>query len=279
MRAIYIGTIAPAVGGWWPALIEAGTRRSVHVELLQGDAKTWDNWHTIRRCNPLVSISAPFRRKLLEERDDARRDARLKARFLSYRLNIPSGDESTMLLTVDDWQRVTGREVPARDGAPIVAVDLGAGRAWSAAVGLWPSGRVEALAVAPGIPSIDAQEKRDRVPAGTYRRLVDGGALRVAEGLRVQPPAELYRAVVGAWGLPRRILCDRFRLPELRDVVGGAVPLFPRIARWSEASEDIRAVRKLAPMVRWRALPARGRCSPRAWRRRWSRTTTRAASG
>ena len=100
--------------------------------------------------------------------------------------------------------------------------------------------------MAPGIPSIDAQEKRDRVPAGTYRRLVDGGALRVAEGLRVQPPAELYRAVVGAWGLPRRILCDRFRLPELRDVVGGAVPLFPRIARWSEASEDIRAVRKLA---------------------------------
>ena len=247
LRAIYIGTIAPAVGGWWPDLIEAGTRRSVHVGLLQGDAKTWGNWHTIRRCNPLVSISAPFRRKLLEERDDARRDARLKARFLSYRLNIPSGDESTMLLTVDDWQRVTGREVPARDGAPIVGIDLGGGRAFSAAVGLWPSGRVEALAVAPGVPGIDAQEKRDRVPAGTYRRLVDGGALTVAEGLRVQPPAALYRAVTAAWGRPARVLCDRFRLPELRDAIGaGGPPVVPRIARWSEASEDIRAVRKLA---------------------------------
>ena len=246
LRALYIGTLAPAVAGWWHDLVDAGSHASTYVQALRGDPERWDKWPEIRRCNPLTAISAPFRKKLLEERDAARRDTRLKARFLSYRLNIPTADESTMLLTVDDWARVTGREVPNRDGAPIVGIDLAAGRAWSAAVAVYPSGRVEALAVAPGVPGIDAQEKRDRVPAGTYRRLVDGGALRVAEGLRVQPPAELYRAVVGAWGLPRRILCDRFRLAELRDVVGGAVPLFPRIARWSEASEDIRAVRKLA---------------------------------
>ena len=31
-----------------------------------------------------------------------------------------------------------------------------------------PNGRVECKAVAPGIPDLEAQEVRDRVPSGTY---------------------------------------------------------------------------------------------------------------
>ena len=150
-----------------------------------------------------------------------------------------------MLLTVDDWQHIEARPVPSRKGRPIVAYDLGGGRAWSAAVALWRTGRIEALAVAPGIPDLAEQERRDRVPAGTYRYLAETGALRVAEGLRVQPPAELHRAALAAWGRPEGIVCDRFRLPELQDCVNGT-PVSPRTARWSEASEDIRALRRMA---------------------------------
>ena len=245
LRALYIGTLAPATAGWWHDLIEDGSGRSVYVQALRGDAEKWDQWGEIRRCNPLTAISPEFRRKLLEERDAARADTRLKARFLSYRLNVPSGDESTMLLTVDDWERLKARDVPERDGRPIVGLDLGAGRAWSAAVGVWRSGRIEAMAVAPGIPDLEAQEKRDRVPWGTYRKLAMSGALRVADGLRVQPPAALYRAIRERWGAPEVIFCDRFRLGELQDCVNGT-PVIPRVARWSEASEDIRATRKLA---------------------------------
>ena len=245
LRAIYIGTLAPAVSGWWHDMIADGTRGSRFVQALQGDPERWDQWSEIRRCNPLTAVSPEFRRKLLEERDAARADTRLKARFLSYRLNVPTGDESTMLLTVDDWERVTAREVPPREGRPIVGIDLGGGRAWSAAVGIWRNGRMEALAVAPGLPDLAEQERRDRVPAGTYRRLAETGALRVAQGLRVQPPAQLYDALRGAWGAPAGILCDRFRLNDLADCVNG-VPIMPRVTRWSEASEDIRAVRKIA---------------------------------
>ena len=64
------------------------------------------------------------------------------------------------------------REAPPREGKPIVAIDLGAGRAWSAAVALWENGRTEALAVAPGLPDITAQEKRDRVPGGQVSPLL-----------------------------------------------------------------------------------------------------------
>ena len=213
--------------------------------MLQADPERWDQWSEIRRCNPLTAISADFRRKLLEERDAARADTRLKARFLSYRLNVPTGDESTMLLTVDDWERMVERPVLPREGRPLVGVDLGGGRAWSAAVAVWKNGRVEALACAPGIPGLDEQEKRDRVAKGTYRALAAKGGLRIAEGLRVQPPSELWRAIRDAWGAPEGVVCDRFRLGELQDCVNGT-PVVPRVSRWSEAAFDIRSLRKLA---------------------------------
>ena len=245
LRVVYIGTLAPAVGGWWHDLIADGSHGSTYVQALRGDPERWGQWPEIRRCNPLVAVSADFRKKLLEERDAARRDSRLKARFLSYRLNVPTGDEATMLLTVDDWERMVARPVPDREGRPIVGVDLGGGRAWSAAVACWRNGRVEALARAPGIPGLDEQERRDRVPKGTYKALVASGGLRTAESLRVQPPSELWRAVRDTWGAPEVVICDRFRLGELQDCVN-RTPVVPRVPRWSEAAFDIRALRKLA---------------------------------
>ena len=244
LKAIFIGTLAPAQdGSWWPELIAAGSVGSTYVQALQGDAETWDKWSTIRKCNPL-STFPELRTKLLEERDAARRDTRLKSRFLSYRLNIPSRDESEMLLTVDDWAISEAREVQPRTGSPIVAVDLGGGRSWSAAVAVWESGRIEAMAVAPGIPSLEDQERRDSVPSGMYQKLHDAGILDVAEGLRVQPPAQLWDSIVERWGVPVRLLCDRFRLGELQDVVQGACRMEPRVSRWSEATFDIRSLRK-----------------------------------
>ena len=247
LTVVYVGTLAPlgSPGHWWHELVTRGSHRSTYVQALQGDPKRWDNWQEIRRCNPLVSVSKELRLKLLEERDAARSDPRLKARFLSYRLNIPTGDESTMLLTVDDWLRVQARPVQAREGRPIVGVDLGAGRAWSAAVAVWRSGRVEALAVAPGVPDLSAQEKRDRVAVGTYQKLADSGALLLADGLQVQTVKQVLDAIRSAWGRPDFIVCDRFRLLELEDTRPGC-PIVPRVSRWSESSMDIRTLRRCA---------------------------------
>ena len=177
LKVIYIGTLAPAIGGWWPAMVKDGSRGSTYVQALQGDPEKWDEWREIQRVNPLASIDAKFRKKLLEERDAARRDSRLKSRFLSYRMNVPSADEATMLLSVADWRAVAAREVAPAEGRPLVGIDMGQGRAWSCAVAMWRSGRVEAFALAPGIPNMEAQEKRDRVPRGTYSRLADSGVL------------------------------------------------------------------------------------------------------
>ena len=246
MRAVFIGTLAPAMSGWWHDLVNDGSGPTTYVQSLQGNAEKWDQWPEIRRCNPLTAISGDFRKRLLVERDDARVDSRLKARFLSFRLNRPSGDDSEVLLTVSDWERVTAREVPEREGRPFVGVDLGGGRAWSAAVALWSNGRVEALAVAPGIPTLEEQERRDRVPAGTYAKLFDLGQLEIAEGLRVQPPAALWDMIREAWGKPQLVVLDRFRLAEFEDAVKRGARLEPRVSRWSESSFDIRSLRQMA---------------------------------
>ena len=248
LKLILIGTLAPMAtlpGHWWYDLIHGGTKGKTWVRLYQGDRATWDNWQTIRKANPLIAISPELREKLKEERGEGRADTRLRARFLSYRLNIPSQDEAAVLLSTDDWDRVVARAVPERVGRPIVGCDLGGGRAWSAAVAVWLNGRMEAMAVAPGIPTLAEQEVRDRQPAGTYQRLYDGGSLDIADGLRVQPPSALVASIFREWGRPEVIIADRFRAPELRDCVG-SVPVSERITRWSESSADIRALRKVS---------------------------------
>ena len=246
LRAILTGTLAPSdEGGWWRSLVENGTHGSTWVGLLQGRPDRWAHWREIMRVNPLARHFPETAEVLREERAAAMRDTRLAGAYKSFRLNLPTADEASVLLTVEDWERVIARPVPAREGRPIVAYDLGGGRAWSAAVAMWKSGAMSAIALAPGLPSIEEQEKRDRVPAGTYRRLAELGALHVAQGLRVQPPAQLHCAAIAAWGRPESIYCDRFRLNELQDVVKG-ITVVPRITRWSEASDDIRSLRKLA---------------------------------
>ena len=86
------------------------------------------------------------------------------------------------LLNLEDWERMEQRPTPERDGPAIVGI----GPSGRAAPGvrrarIWESGRTEALAVAPGIPSLEQQERRDRVPAGAYQ---DAGARGAAHGGR-----------------------------------------------------------------------------------------------
>ena len=167
-----------------------------------------------------------------------------------------------MLLSADELERVLARPVPDRAGAPVVGVDLGGGRAWSAAVAHWENGRCEALAVAPGIPTIEAQEKRDRVPRGSYQKLVNDGSLRVAHGLHKQPPEQLVNAMLDMWGKPKRVICDRFRVDELKDASkGSGIRIEERVTRWSDAAADIRAVRKFSSLMgRWQLSMAAGCC-------------------
>ena len=247
MKILAISTVAPSLTGWWADLIKAGTVGRTWVYALQGDAARWDVWKEVRRVNPLAAISPELRQRLRAELKEAYRDTSKRAYFTSYRLNQPTGDSATMLLPLEDWQLVTAREVPPATGKAIIGADMGGGRAWCSAVAIHSNGRCAAFALTPGIPSIADQEKRDLVAAGTYQKLVDADLLIVADGLRVPPPSMLWDEIRSRWGRPASVVCDRFRLSELQDAAGGDAGLVtPRVTRWSESAEDIRALRKIS---------------------------------
>ena len=242
MKVYYVGTLAPATEGWWHDLIQTGSTGSRYVLSLQGNPKKWSDLREVYKCNPLMAKYPNSRKILREERDAALKDSRLKSRFLSYRLNLPTVEESTMLLQVSDWQRVCQRRVPPRESRPVVGLDCGAGRAWSSAVAVYPNGRTEARALCPGVPSVPEQEKRDRVGSGTYQRFIDAGVLRIAHGRRVPLVSDLVE-LTAEWN-PEVFVADRFRLNEVRDAVRNK-PIITRRMLWSEASEDIRGTRRL----------------------------------
>lgn len=246
-RLILIGTRAPAeAGSWWPNLIDGGSGRGMHVtELSAPPGEPWDDYQTIARVNPLIRVHAPLRKTILRERDDARRNPAMRPAFEAYRLNRQVEVYSDVLVTVESWKRVEGREVPPRDGRPIVGLDLGSERSWSAAWALWRNGRSECYALAPGVPDLAERERMDAMPRGLYRKLHRDGVLLVDEGLRVSRPSVLIDHLLGLRIVPAAVYCDRFILGTLKDVVRGRWPVNPRVTRWSEATEDISAFRKL----------------------------------
>ena len=245
LRLIFIGTLAPAMRGWWPDLVKSGTnlREGRFVIALQADPEKWDDWKEIKRVNPLMSKYPESRKVLRSELKAAKRDSRLEARFKSYRLNIPTTDSSEMLLTASEWEPCLNRPVGSKDGDPVVGIDMGSKRSWSAAVAIYPSGRVECFAVT-GDDDIDAMEARDQLPSGAYQQLIDDGALLIDKGFKVPRVEFITAEIERRWSTAWTLVGDRFRTDELADYWHGEV--IARVTMWKQSSEDIRALRSLA---------------------------------
>ena len=246
-RLVLIGTRAPAEdGSWWPAMLDGGSGPGTHVTVLTApDGEPWDAWDTIRRVNPLVMHNASLRKTILRERDDARRDESQRPAFQAYRLNRQVEVYKDMLVSADAWRRVEAREVPEREGRPIVGLDLGAERSWTGCWAIFPNGRSECYAVCPGIPDLAERERQDGAPRGLYRRLHADGVLVVDDGVRVSRPSTLIDHLLQVGIKPKTIYCDRFILGTLKDAVAGRWPIVDRATRWSEATTDLSGFKQL----------------------------------
>ena len=248
LKVIYIGTIWPSHSGWWPELIYQGSDESTYVQVLKGSRKHWDKLSEVRRVNPLKWYYAETRKKLLTERAKAQRNDRKKALFCSALMNVPTRGDLDVLIPVEDWDRMARRTVQPRGaGDPVVGVDLGGRRSWCAATAVWvDTMRVEAFAIMGGELTIEKYEEQDLVPRGTYQRLVDNGSLLVAVGRRQPPVSMLVDEIFARWGGARVIVADRFKFDQLEEDVDWRAPVEARRMRWSEATEDIGDLDKLA---------------------------------
>ena len=243
---VAVGTLAPAPltgpASWWPSFVASGSGEGRHVALLQADEERWTDFDEVLRVNPVAAINPHLKRTLEREHKAALESDRTSRTFKQFRLNLP-GDpvDQQPLITTAEWARVCARPVPECEGAPIVGLDLGGTRSWSAAAAIWPSGRIESWAIAPGVPDLASQEREDQVHQGSYTELVRSGGLSVDEG-RAVPSIERLLARVWAWE-PLALVCDNYRAPELHQVVGGRVRIIERARSGGEATSNVQALR------------------------------------
>ena len=248
MTIVAVGTLAPAPltgpASWWPGFVASGNGAGRHVALLQADPDKWRDFDEVLRVNPVAAINPYLRRTLEREHKAAIQSERAARTFFQYRLNLP-GDpvDSQPLVTSAEWERVPARPVPAREGRPIIGVDLGGTRSWSAACGVWPSGRIEAWASAPGVPSLAEQEREDQVAEGSYSDLVRSGGLAIDEG-RAVPSIERLLSPIWPWE-PAAVVADPYRSAELQSVVAGRVRIIERARGGGEATSNVQSLRAL----------------------------------
>ena len=245
-RILACGTLAPGpVGGWWEQFIEGGSGPGKHIQLIQGNEKTWRSWDAVLAANPVCAISKSMVRTLKREHDEALQNDRAASAFLRYRMNInaPEVTHAQPLITEQEWSRISSRPVPPVEGTPVIGCDLGGSRSWSAACSIWPSGRIEAWALAPGQPSLLDQERDDQVADGSYMELVKSGGLAVDAG-RAVPSVDLLLARIWAWE-PSALVSDSYRAPELHKAVEGRVRVIERARGGAEATSNVQALRSL----------------------------------
>ena len=256
-----IGTRAPGeADGWWRTLLDSepdpGTYVQIHEAPADADGTVIDplSWRTIKRAHPLIGWNPHLRPKIEEERRKAKRDPVALRRFTTYRLNRPVQAPAEVLVTAQDWKAIEARPVGPAIGRPIAGVDVGSTRSWSTACLLWRSGRLDAIGVIPGRPTVEEAEARDAMKPGAYRALVERGVLHVDGDRRVVEVSSLIDRVLAF--NPVVIICDRFRLPEVLDAVRGRCPVVARITRWSESTQDIQATRRFGLDGRLSVVPA-----------------------
>ena len=246
MTVVAVGTLAPAPltgpASWWPSFVASGSGEGRHVVLIQAEPSKWTEFDEVLRVNPVAAINPHLRRRLEVEHAEALKSERAARTFRQFRLNLPGDPVDTQpLITKAEWDRVCARPVPECSGRPVVGVDLGGTRSWSAAAAIWPSGRIEAFALAPGVPSLADQEREDHVHEGTYSELVQSGGLAVDVG-RAVPGIERLLSRIWAWE-PLAIVCDNYRAPELHQAVGGRVKIIERARSGGESTSNIQALR------------------------------------
>ena len=209
------------------------------VDSLDRSPLNGDEW---RRANPDVELHEAIWR----EADDGAADPDAIASFIRRRLNLgpDAAGIAPPIVRAVEWENVIRRPAPPREGLPVVGLDVGGVLSWTAAVGIWPNGRIEARAATGGALSLAAQERRDAQPADTYSALQRQGVLDVHEGLHEADVDRFVAGLVDEWGQPFAILADRYRAGTLRDAVAAVdASVLDRSTRGESSTEDIRRCR------------------------------------
>ena len=246
-RALWIGTRPAAKEHPFEKALAGGVtyaqRHAAKADDPPFQRRTW------RKANPSLDSMPDLETIIRSEAAEAKQDPAALASFLALRLNQGVGDmQERAILDPGMWERI---EVKALHpvGRYSLGLDLGTSAAMSGAAAYWPdSGSLDGFAVFPELPSLEERGLRDGV--GRFYADMAGRGELLQRGRRVSDLRELLREVIGRWGPPSVIACDRWREAELREVLEAVK--FPRCALavrgqgYKDGAEDVREFRRAA---------------------------------
>ena len=244
-RFVALGTRPAASDHWFQRMLDRPGNGYAQTHAAPAEAPTF-TLRSIRRANPSWAALPSLRKRVLADRDEAKRDPNELATFRALRLNQGVSDtQESVLLDAATWEAAEGR--PERSGPCFWGVDLGTNAAQSAICGLWPdTGRLEVVAAFPTEPSLEERGLRDGV-GSLYRDCFRRGELVTVGGAAVDVGA-LVAEALHRFGAPVGIAADRWREAELRDVLqeAGVPPaiLELRGQGYKDGAEDVRQFRR-----------------------------------
>ena len=244
-RLVALGT-RPATDGHWFARMLAGGADYAQVHAARANDPPFQR-RTWRRGNPSLDVLPSLEEAIRSEAKAARLDEAALQSFRALRLNMGVPDAaSAVLVEAGSWERAEALPTPEKRSPDyVLGIDLGTSAAMSAGSAYFRSGELEAVACFPELPSLVERGLGDGV-GDLYQRMARRGEL-FQSGRRVSDVGALLREALDRWGRPVAVVCDRWRVAELRQALEGVgFPIADLIERgmgYKDGGADVRDFR------------------------------------
>ena len=208
----------------------------------------------IKTANPALDHFPALRQTIATEFQDALSEPSLMASYRALRLNQGVSDtiqnsvlDSEVIINIEEnWLSIP----ETRKGQYVLGLDLGGGTSMTAACAYWPiTGGAEPLAMFPDDPDLTKRGHLDGV-GNAYLRMELEGDLSTCPGKVVDYKYFLNHVLEYYKSKPKVIVCDRYRINELKTVLLqmklGSIPIVFRGMGFRDGSEDVRSFRRAA---------------------------------
>lgn len=198
------------------AIAAAGDDVELHAADPEGDPFDPVSW---RAANPSLEHAPGLADAIGREAEAARTSPLALQAFRAGRLN--AGDDAQTAGKVcrpADWRAVEHDVLPPRDGQPCIGFDLGSCASMTAAVALWPTGRLDWWARFPATPDLATRGAEDGVGL-LYADAAAAGELTTSPGRTVDVGRFLADVLDDVAAVPRVIGADRYRRGEAETAI------------------------------------------------------------
>ena len=247
-RLIALGTRPAGSDHWFGRALEGGGGYA-QVHAARPDDGPFA-MRSIRRANPSWDHLPSLRARVLQEREDARKDVSALQSWKALRLNLGVPDTAeSVLVEAAKWLAAEREpeDLPEARGPCCWGVDLGTTAASSAVSAYWPeTGRLQSFAAFPEVPGLGERGLADGVGM-LYVQMAERGEL-LTLGRYTADVSALTAEALERYGAPRTIAADRWREGDLREALDKArLPLARLSFRgqgFRDGAEDVRLFRK-----------------------------------